>query len=182
MLKRSAIAISVDSFIRAQMLSAIQLVQQDRIAVPAPFFRRPSQLSAAHLKHDPRRTAPFPNGDVTTVSQVGSPNRRVRYPMPPANPKLLSRGLIGNRPADGFAGAGHHSKLAVKTQFQSPARKSGVSLQQIAPRQVVFASRRRCPAARTAAAPFRIGVNLIFVQLIHRKFLVNSDLRRVTWK
>jgi hypothetical protein len=37
MLKRSAIAISVDSSIRAQVFSAIQLVQQNRIAVPRPF-------------------------------------------------------------------------------------------------------------------------------------------------
>jgi hypothetical protein len=27
-------------------------------------------LSAGNIEHEPRRTAPFPNGDVTTVSQV----------------------------------------------------------------------------------------------------------------
>jgi hypothetical protein len=37
-------------------------------------FRRPSQLSTANVEHEPRRTAPFPNGDVTTVSQVSTPS------------------------------------------------------------------------------------------------------------
>src|SRR5208337_2886845 len=61
-------------------------------------FRRPSQLSAAHVEHEPRRTAPFPNGDVrpalvpqegrwslkkdgvTTVSQVSATSAETHGP------------------------------------------------------------------------------------------------------
>jgi hypothetical protein len=71
MLNRSTIAISVDSFIRVQIFSEPTGAAEPHSRTEA-VFRRPSQLSAANVQHESRRTAPFPNGDVTTVSQVST--------------------------------------------------------------------------------------------------------------
>jgi hypothetical protein len=39
---------------------------QGRLSTTEPIVSSPGE-------HEPRRSAPFPNGDVTTVSQVGAP-------------------------------------------------------------------------------------------------------------
>src|SRR5271163_1200855 len=70
MLNRSRIAINVNSFIRAQISPQSTGAAGPRGRTEV-IRRRPTQLSAADVEHGPRRTAPCPNGDVTTRSQEG---------------------------------------------------------------------------------------------------------------
>jgi hypothetical protein len=74
MLNRSTIAISVNS-----PLFTLSYFRKSIGAAGPPsrtevVFSRPGQLSAANTRHEPRRTAPFPNGDVTTGSRIEPPS------------------------------------------------------------------------------------------------------------
>jgi hypothetical protein len=62
MLNRSKIAIAIDSSIRARTFR-IQVVQQNRVPYQSRLYTT-SSIICVDIADRPRRTAPFPNGDV----------------------------------------------------------------------------------------------------------------------
>jgi hypothetical protein len=62
-LNRPKIVININSFFRAQIFPQSNAAVEPHSRTEV-VFRRPTQLLAADVEHEPRRTAPFPNGDV----------------------------------------------------------------------------------------------------------------------
>jgi hypothetical protein len=90
MLNRSKIVIDVEPFIFAQTFR-IQVMQQSRMPYRVA-VKRPRQLSAANVGGTPRRTAPFPKGDVR------QPQTAVRLEVP-AKPLEVHRSRTVTGPA-----------------------------------------------------------------------------------
>jgi hypothetical protein len=65
MLNRSKVIIDVDSFIRSDIPHSSDAAEPH--AVPKSRLDDRVKLSAANVDHAPRRTAPFPNGDLRRI-------------------------------------------------------------------------------------------------------------------
>jgi len=89
MLNRSTIAISVDSFIRAQ-ISPQSIGAAEPHAVPKSCLDDRANCQQPMWNTSPRRTPPFPNGDVTTVSQARSTSVDTHRPAPMLNTRVRS--------------------------------------------------------------------------------------------
>jgi hypothetical protein len=78
-LNRPKIVININSFIRAQIFPQSNAAAEPHSRTEV-VFRRPTQLLAVDVEHEPRRTAPFPNGDVRTrwsLKKGAGPQRRM---------------------------------------------------------------------------------------------------------